>query len=219
MNGYLRTGLAIAAFMTSNALAVTVIDTRPANSEIIYFGETDTASYGQTFTVPAGDNRLDSFTLSAALAGGDATEFALFVMGWDGAKAVGPVLYESAMQTVSSPTMTDFTFNPGISLTPGGSYVAFVNTSNYFDGDADNSSMASIGTADVYSGGLFVFLNHANDFSAVTLYPWEQNWQGPGFDIAFRAEFSSAGVPDAGLSAGMLGLAAIALFGLRRRIS
>lgn len=212
------TSVLAALFAASNAFALTVINTGSADSSISYFGETDTASYGQTFTVPVFDTQLDSFTLSVNLAYGDATEFAFYVMGWDGAKATGPVLYSSAMQSISSASMTAFTFTPGINLSAGGTYVGFVNTSSFFDADSNSSAMASIASVDAYAGGKFVFLNHGNDFSQVTQQAWYQDWQGSGRDIAFRAQFSGAGVPDGGMTIMMLGGVLAGLIRFRRTI-
>lgn len=177
------------------AAAQTTIDTKPLqNSTIFAFGEPDTATYGQTFTVGS-DNVLNSFSFNLTKgAGAPTTSFQFYVMGWDGTKATGPVLFQSGVTTIASGTpMQAFTFNTGnLALTSGSQYVGFINASNQFDGSEDaNVGMGSVTGASVYNGGAFVYLNNGNNFSRVTQDAWTTGFQGPGADAAFTAQFSS----------------------------
>ena len=92
-------GLLLAA---GTALADTVIDTTPqADTSICPFGYPDTATYGQVITAPADDTQLDSFTFFMAISTGTVVMRGE-VYAWDGQKATGPNLFESAPQTVSN---------------------------------------------------------------------------------------------------------------------
>ncbi|MEP0912397.1 DUF4347 domain-containing protein [Leptolyngbya sp. GB1-A1] len=155
------------------------------------FGESVTATYGQTFTATATNSVLDSFTFflndSSTL---DPINFHAYVMAWDGAKATGSILYASSPQvTAGSSGFEQFTFNTGgIQLSAGQKYVAFLNASAYFDGTGGNGTMAAIGN--VYSGGEFVFFNNNANFSLLTRQTWDSiQWFGTGWDAAFRATF------------------------------
>ena len=73
------------------------IDTRPPGPDFFPFGETNTATYGQTFTVQAGNTLMNSFTfLVNDNLNPDFVDFEAFVAPWDGTKA-GALLFESAM--------------------------------------------------------------------------------------------------------------------------
>jgi hypothetical protein len=165
---------------------------------IIYFGEPDTATYGQTITVGS-DNVLNSFTfLLNDSAISNPVNFQGYVMAWNDStsRATGSVLYSSSpVSTTGASGYETFTFNTGnLALTPGSQYVLFVNCSNNFDSLFDEAAMASRGSSDVYAGGLFVFLNNGSNFGDVTSSAWTRNWQGPGYDTAFVASLSEGGV-------------------------
>ena len=120
--------------------AGTTISTLPFGTGVSPFGESNTATYGQTITVPAVDNVLDSFSfwLDDTL-NPDYVDFAAYVMAWDGSKATGAVLWQSAMQTTTNNGgaggFEQFTFNTGaVPLGGGGQYVLFLSASDYFDG-------------------------------------------------------------------------------------
>jgi hypothetical protein len=218
MVGLALTSLFTLGMTAASVGAATTIDTTPSwngSSNIFWFGETNTATYGQTFTTPA-DSVLNSFTFYLNNAGGGPSQFKGYVMAWDGAKAMGPVLYESGAISNSNSSLAPFSFvTGGLSLTPGQQYVAFINTSSLFDGVLDSGTMGSV-DADVYSGGEFAFLNNGSNFGEVTTDNWSLGWRGAGADTAFRAEFASP-TPEptsmALLSAGTLPL----LRRLRRR--
>lgn len=213
--------LAITAVISSNASALTTIDTTGSwnGSDFIFpFGETNTATYGQTFTVGA-DNVMDSFTFWMEERSGAPTEFGAYVMAWDGNKATGPVLFSTGMLTTTNNGgaggFEQFTINTGgLSLSSGSQYVAFFNASNYFDGVDGTSNMAGLSGANVYADGQFVFLNNGSNFGQVTTSNWNKDHQGAGSDLAFVMEFS--GVPAPSILA-LMGLGLVGVGFSRRR--
>jgi len=187
------TSLMLATAPQSQAL--TYIDTTPSwngSSTISPIGEPNTATYGQTFTVPITDNILNSFSfiLGPDFYGGTAPmTFAGYVAQWDGSKATGPILYTSGTQTYTGPGFTNYSFNTdNLSLTAGQQYVAFLSASNFFDGNTHLTYMA--GTfSNPYSGGDFVYYNNGRDFSALTANSWTSTGGGFG-DAVFTATFN-----------------------------
>ncbi len=192
---------AVLAVLTAQAGAATSISTAPLGEDIYYFGEPDTATYGQTITAPAVDNVLESFSfwLDDEI-DSDYVDFGAYVMEWDGSKAAGSVLWSSAGMSTTNNGGLDgfekFTFDTGgLSLTSGAHYVLFLNASNYFDQLNGSATMA--GGSTPYDGGDFFYLNNGGDFSLVTVNSWSI-WSVD--DTAFEAEFSSgvAAVPAPG---------------------
>lgn len=183
--------------------AATLIDTTTAwngASSIQSFGESNTATYGQTFTTPTTDNFLDSFTffLNDDL-NPDVVDFAGYVMAWDGAKATGPILYNSfvsegsARSTTGASGFEQFTFNTGgITLTPGQQSVAFLSASNFFDG-SDGTAVMGLAN-DTYPGGEFIYFNNGSDFNLLTTNQWDCTNCSIG-DAAFSASFSASATP------------------------
>ena len=160
------------------------------------FGRNDTSDYGQTITVGSA-NVLQSFEFVMQLYYGTpaSSNFQGYVMAWNNStdEATGPVLYQSPVMSFSNTgDWEDFTFNTGgLVLTAGNQYVLFVNTADN-PGPDYAAYMASRENGDIYPGGLFVFQNNDEDFSQLTQAPWSLNWQGPGYDTAFRATFSTS---------------------------
>lgn len=191
----------------AHAATINTASSWDGSSLITPFGETDTATYGQTFTVGA-DNVLQSFSFFLGGFESEAVDFAAYVMGWDGAQAEGSILYQSTKQTKdSNSSFEEFTFNTGgINLTSGQQYVAFLSASNFFDGILGTTGMGYL-DSDVYSGGGFVFRNNGSDFSLLTSTPWE-TFIGNGVDdTAFKASFtSSAAIPTPALLPGLIGM-------------
>lgn len=216
----------IALGVAGTAQAQTIIDTTPSwngTDYIAEFGEPNTATYGQTFTVGS-DNVLNDFTFWLNDYNGqpDVVDFAAYVTEWDGFKATGSILYQSGPQsTTKARGFEQFTFNTGgIGLTSGKQYVAFLSASNFFDGIEGIAGLGVTGFQDVYSGGDFVFYNNGSDFSLLTQSTWEYIGGIGGIgDSAFKASFSQAiaSVPEPTTMLGILAFGAFGLGSLRKR--
>jgi hypothetical protein len=214
--------LAISAFVAPPALAAPsfVIDTLSGWNgvdNIIYFGEFATATYGQTVSVGA-DNVLNGFTFLMRQDSPAPVRFRAYVMDWNETQlhATGPILYSSGnMQTSGQAGFETFSINTGnLQLTSGNDYVLFFSVLNNFDGVADAAAWASR-AANVYAGGRFVY-QHVDSFGAITTQPWTVDHEGPGYDLAFRAEFSRVPEPTSVLLATLGGLG-FAVAARRRR--
>ena len=155
------------------------------------FGETETATFGQTFVAPT-DSRVVSFTLYLAAANDpDPVDFKFYLMAWDGAKAAGPVLYASAPTAAGDPAMRAYSFRPpGLSLVAGAEYVAFVSASGLFNGQAGHASAGQVcqGAGD----GSFVFLNSRASWSMTTNAAWTATNE---CQLAFVAAFEGPPEP------------------------
>ena len=218
--------VAISLLIGVNVGAETIIDTTPSwdgINSVGAFGEGSTDTYGQTFTVTGTDVVLTSFTfwiddrLNPA-----PVDFAAYVMEWeDGvglqpSHAVGDILYQSGEQVTSNNGGIDgmemFTFDTGgITLTPGTKYVAFLNSSLFWDGVNSSSDVGVIPAGiDSYGGGEFVLQATGNNFVPLIT---EGGWNVTTQDLAFTANFSPVPIPGA---IWLFGSGLIGLIGLAR---
>ncbi len=187
------------------------------------------ASVGQTFLAPTSAAELTSFSFMLGyfpffFPDDLDLQFYAYVMGWDGT-GVTDMLWRSPLQAGE----TDFDlvrrdFAPtGVSLTPGGTYVAFLSTLEVpFDPLTGIPAYQNVGLVpfDSYAGGSIV-QNLSPDFATLTSTPWVVDPDGA--DLAFEARFRTLGgstvVPEPGsvilLATGLLGLGSVAA--LRRR--
>jgi hypothetical protein len=209
----LKTGLVtlVALALGIASVQATTYDNSSISSGIVTFGNSNTATYGQTFTAPGGV--LDSWTFYLQNEYVTPQNFEFFVFGWNGSSATGPALYQSSLQTVtpSETAYTPFTVNPNLALTAGQQYVMFINESG-LNGSTDGF-IAQGGSGSSPLGGEFVYLNNGDDFSQVTSTAWKTYVFS---DSAYIADFSS-GVPDGGMTLAMLGAAVSGLSFLRRK--
>ena len=163
------------------------------NRQIGMFGALPASTvFGQSFTVPAGTPLLNSFSFWLNAGGGwqPNVTFAAYVMGWDGSKAVGPVLWKSAAFSGPTTTMQRYDFKvPSLALTPGGQYIAFLSTIEYLTLVPTNAQVLMGYVYNPYSGGRFYDFS-TSDFSALTTTSWGTD-AGGDFDAAFVADFSS----------------------------
>ena len=106
------------------------IDTTPSWNgvqSVFSWGETDTATYGQTITATASQFLLSGFTYYLRLTGGTPPNFQAFVYEWNPAtqRATGPALFTSAVMTApSGNSFVPVAIDTGaVVLTPGKQYV------------------------------------------------------------------------------------------------
>ncbi len=145
----------------------------PSNNQI----STEGRELGQTFTAPTTDNVLQSFTIRLKTI--QPTTFDFNVAAWDNVnlKLIGPPLYTSPRTSQPSAYYVDFTITPDLVLVPGGSYIAYIDKSNY---NPNNNVMLAGNGLDPYSGGAFVFMSS----------PQPETWiHGGQEDLAFAARF------------------------------
>jgi hypothetical protein len=200
-------GVVLLLFGAVPATAATTIDTTGAwdGAQFVHpFGRPDTATYGQVFTAPASDTVLNSFTVYLRdvpvppFSDPGVSRTVIFrgeLYAWDGGKATGPNLWESAPRTVT----LDATFRPvsfltgGVQLVAGQRYIFFASVSKDYEQNAPLALGAWGYTGgDVYAGGGFFFENNGTDESQWTSRPWETFFLTGRDDIAFRATFSAA---------------------------
>ncbi len=135
--------------------------------------------YGQTFVVAADAPTLQrlSFWLqySPNDTSGEDVFFSVVVMAWNTDRATGPVLYESALQSITTAQsmMTEYLVDTGgLILVPGQEYVAFLSANNGFWNTTSTLIRVGFQNADVYSQGAAWILDTDNNLNLVTSAPW-----------------------------------------------
>jgi hypothetical protein len=201
-------GLALFILPLTTAIAAgTILDTASGwngSDNAIFFGSPDTSTYGETITAPITDTVLQSFTFYMQVP--TALKFRGYVYAWDGTKATGSALYESApFSTTNASLFEPITFNTaGVNLIPGQKYVLFATISKDYVTNLNQGAWGAL-HSDVYTGGQYVFINNGGDFSQITSRTWsnipgatDYNPYGTGWDLAFKATFAP---PPADISA------------------
>ena len=216
--------LAIGALLAmAMPVLATTVDTVPNwdGTNSITWGQYGTgvfgqlATVGQTFTMPAAENTLDSFTFRL-LNTSPTLQFSAYIMAWDSGAghATGPVLFSQGFSGL--PASGPLTFNPNLVLTPGQQYVAFLSTSQTGYSGPDKSSLGN-GTGNFYSGGQYVMLDNGGNPNLWTSTSWGSS---AGYDTAFAMTFSNSAisvVPEPMTCLGVVGgLASLGAY-LRRR--
>jgi hypothetical protein len=150
-------------------------------------------TYGQTFTVPAGQPVISDMSFWVGWNFGGGVTFSGYLMAWDGMEATGPVLFQSTPASVDSSTpgiaKMDFPM-PNITLVPGNRYVFFLLAS-VGSGGAATARLAVTADSSSYAGGNFVFTGSGGAFSNLSS-PWLQTDTASAFgDAVFEASFNS----------------------------
>jgi len=176
---------------------------------------------GQSFTAPAGINAMQSFTffLNDRL-NPDPVRFTANLVGWDGVKPIGPILFTSGPVTTSNNHglggMETFQFSmPDIAVNPGQQYLAFL-TSVGVSGALVGSAFVGVvsgANGDVLPGGQTYVNFLAFTFQGLYDQPW--SFVQPSTDLAFRAQFTA--IPEPTIAA--QGLFCLALLAASRSIA
>ena len=148
--------------------------------------------FGQTFVVPADVTILQrlSFWLqhSPDDTSGEDLFFSVVVMAWNTDRATGPILYESALQSITTAhsMMSEYVVDTGgLMLMPGQEYVAFLSANNGF-WDA-TSTLTRVGwqNADNYPDGAAWTLDSDNDPNLITSAAWDNALGADDFVVMF----------------------------------
>lgn len=181
------------ALIAGQAAAQNIDTTAAANACFDEFGVPDTATYGQTITIPAGETQLSSFGFEMATIPSTVV-FRGAVYLWDdvNSHATGPALYESAPRSTTGATPQLITFSPpgGVTVTPGQKYVIFATTSRDQTG-ASGEGCWEASSSNLYAGGDLVFINNSVDTAAWTTTTWAVR----AVDFGFVANFGAAPAP------------------------
>ncbi len=176
----------ISMFVGSSVSASVVLSNTPSGGSIAAFGTPDTITYGQVFTAPV-TGTLDSFTLW--LNGGVGALHGAVGL-WNGTPTHGfnfgesTNLYTSA--SVASTSAGPYTFAPGISVTAGTLYVAYLSVF----GEANAVTTTSMPLA-INAPGIDYFVwNNATDPQNNPAW----NYFFDAGDVLFRAEFTPGSV-------------------------
>ncbi len=186
-SGIVTNTLAVAVLSPTGAsvLLPPSIDTTPywnGSQFISSFGMTNTATYGQTISVTeSAELKQFSFYMQAKTT----TIFRGFVYEWDGVKATGTPLFESApLSTIQSTQYEEVTFYipAGVALKAGHQYVLFASTSKDPGQPIDAGKWGSVSDS-AYSGGQFVYTNNYTDTTMWTGAAWSTITE----DLVFKA--------------------------------
>jgi hypothetical protein len=180
-------GFAFAAVAQARTLDTETVDTITgwSGSTIGNFGYPDTATYGQTITIPGGRHVLKTFSFLMLVP--STNVFRGEVYAWDGSEATGKALWQSQPTRTNGSSAQVVTFHPGVRVMPGSMYIIFASVSkNYQDSSSTTSTGYWGAAATSYGGGQFFFQNNGGNPSTWTSTPWDTCCVD---DIAFRAVF------------------------------
>ncbi len=199
----LRVGLAAVALGMASGAQATNIDTSlgalGSGENLSAFSFPETATYGQTFTVGAGDTLLTNFSMYLSV-GQLNINFRSYIATWDGNNAVS-LLYTSPIATAigtgivpQSLTYSEFGFSPGIAVTPGQKYVAFFSVTGL---PQNTTGRAMPIGKNLLIGGESVFDNNSPyNFEQLFTSAWDigsNNGYSMVYDTAFKASFTGSG--------------------------
>ena len=186
----LSTSMAVGAALSVPAYGYDTITTLPATTVIYQFGVPDSSTYGQTFTVPLGNDTLVNYSFELQYGTGASVPFEFYIAQWNGADVTGPLLYQSSLLYAPGSGSETYTIQTMLGLTTGQQYVAFISTSNV-DRSVDGT-FYEYGSYANYTGGGFVYQNNGADSSQWTSGQWA-TWPVP--QSAFTANFINSTAP------------------------
>jgi hypothetical protein len=161
------------------------------SQNVIEFGCPNTTTYGQVITVPGSKTLLNKFTFAwENYTGSGSMVVRGEVYAWDGTKATGAAVFESAPRTIAfgDALFHNENFKPnGKSVTPGAQYVLFASIDKDFEQCTGNYTLGWASVPDgTYTKGTFVYQNNGGDESQWT----SSSWSTFGIDLAFKAFLS-----------------------------
>src|SRR5436190_9718328 len=153
---------------------------------------------GQTFVVPAGHPYLTSFSFwlgDSPVFQPQAATFNAVLMAFGTDRPSGEPLYLGPVTSTAGlqhGEVRRFDFNVGVTLNSLARYVVFLNAAPYLDGVPSYATFASTGT-DVYPNGTLVSSLSTASLDQISGSPWQI--AASGWDVVFRAEFTSVPEP------------------------
>lgn len=179
------TALAMVVGGASVAEAATISNPGPATGALQPFGPGGTQIYGQTITAPADANALTAFSFQITASASMVVRGEVYA--WDGTKATGSALFESAPVTIAGDSATHTVSFPGAdaALTRGNQYVLFATVLKDTQPNAGATSQWP-STGDTVAGGSLVFLN-TTSFDGATSNTWSVRTTQ---DAMFTAEYT-----------------------------
>ena len=138
--------------IAGTASAATVSTLNNAGGQAIYWGLTNTSTYGQTLTLEHAA-KLDTFEFRAD-DNGTLVSYDFQIFAWDGNGPTGPALYTVSAQTVGTPGFTDYVIDLGDLSLDGGQYVLLL-------GATSEGAVAFATSEGAYSEGSWVYQEDA----------------------------------------------------------
>lgn len=199
-----------AALLVSGAANATTYENAEDIGPICCFGVPDTTNYGQTFTLGTEQTLLDwEFYTNDGSAG----NIGFVLAAWDGAKAVGPALYQTTISF--SGGLNDLIFADINTTLSAGNYIAYLTVAGV-SSPASNVLFAA-SSSDGGLGGGFRFLNSTGTDPLTLDMPWSA-WSAPNMLYTANLVTPAPAVPEPGAMAMLLaGLAGVGLFARRRQ--
>lgn len=200
--------IALAASMLLAGTAQAVEYENDETEAVEFFGAPDSTNYGQIFSLSSKQTLVDwSFYTNEGTAG----DLSFVVAAWDGAKPVGPALFQTNWSFAGG--QEDLVFNNINTTLDAGQYIAYMTVAGVSQPAKAVTFAASSG-----NGGLtgnFAYLNSAGQDPLVINQPWSQL---PKLNLLYKANIVAAPVPEPGALAMMLaGLVGVGMFARRRQ--
>jgi hypothetical protein len=174
--------------LASPAMGKIMYSNTPDGQEVAPFGAPDATNYGETFSLSSAEILSDwSFFATS----GNAGDEQLVVAAWNGASAVGPALYTSALNSYAGGAQTLAFTGIGTALSAG-NYVAFLTVAGVPTPATYVNFATSNGNGGL--GGQFVYANTdlANPLtSPATWYNLSQATTPGVQQLQFSADFAS----------------------------